>query len=333
MSNSLVKNDKNNLIQKFKIKKLNNNNIYSEKSTQISRFTTNNTINDIKNTENEIIFNPQTNNSSVCSIENKNKNGLIFQSHFIEKKRNRKKLKKPSIKKKKRKKGTRSNELDDIRNNIKNKLFDFIIDFFNVIVEKMNLFKHEEFLKINSVYKKEITKKKLNTQMNTSMKEILQFNILDKYKKYNHSHNKNLYFDIKNQIDVKYKYLFDMPLYEFYDKFFLIEDLNELNDKFGYINKKYPLKNIIPQLKKKDQIYKERYKDTAHQLLNFANINIRKNNENNFEKINLLKNNHYDNNVENQNIDDSNSISSIYEIPLNLDSNFNFLFNKEMKNQ
>jgi len=66
MSNSLVKNDKNNLIPKFKIKKLNNNNIYSEKSTQISRFTTNNTINDIKNTENEIIFNPQTKKSSFC---------------------------------------------------------------------------------------------------------------------------------------------------------------------------------------------------------------------------------------------------------------------------
>ena len=311
-----------------KSQEFNSTNIYSQKSTKTSYFNTNNSL-DFKNNENEIIFHPQTNNSCISSIENKNKNVLIFQCHYIGKKRIKNKSKKKLIKKQKRKKGERSNELDNIRNNIKNKLFDFIIDFFNEIINKMGLFTHgQKFLSINSEYKKQITKNTINKKMQLLMKDILKFNILERYvkkDKYKLSHNNDLYYDIKNQIDEEYKYLFNMPLYEFYNKFFLIEDINGLNKKFGYNNEKYPLKNVIKQINKKEK-YKIRYEKTAKELLSFANINIIKNKEINSESIKISEN---DDNNDNQSIDDNSS--AIYDISSNSEQNFKMIYNKQMK--
>ena len=267
----------------------NTDNINLENQTKISHLPTNYSFNDSKNNENGSIYNPQTDRScsySIYFVENKNKNSLIFQSHTIGRKRTKNKSKNKLFKKPKRKKGSRHNELDNIRSNIKNKLFNFIIDFFNVIIVKMCLVTNgNKFLRINSEDKKQITKAQLNKQLKLLMKDILKLKISKDYKNFKRSNNKDLYDIIENQIDEKYQYLFDMRLYEFYEKFFLIEDINELNKEFGYFNEKFPLKNVILHLRRNEEKYKNRYKDTAYKLLSFANINISLNNKNHDEQI------------------------------------------------
>ena len=239
MSNSGNK-EQNNILSESK----NKENIRLENQTKISHLLTNDSFNGSKNNENGLIYNPQTNLScsySIDFVDNKNQNRLIFQSNTIGRKRTKNKSKNKLVKKPKRKKGSRHKELDNIRNHIKIKLFDFIIDFFNVIMVKMCLVTNgKKFLRINSEDKTQITKVKLNQQLKLLMKDILKLKILKRYKNYKRSNNKDLYEIIENQIDEKYLYLFNMRLYEFYDKFFLIEDINELYNEFGYYNEKFP---------------------------------------------------------------------------------------------
>jgi hypothetical protein len=291
--------------------------------------------NEIKNIGNLMIFNLEDKSNII--LDNKTN---TFENKYSQKKKKNQIKKNNKLNKPKRKKGDRYKELDNIRNNIKNRSFNFIISFFNIILNKILEKKEEknEFLYINSKYKRIITQEKLSIQMNKTIEDFLQLDILDKYKNYEQNHNQILYNKIKEKIEKKYEYLFKMKLLDFYEKFFLNLNKEKIELEFGPIKKYYPLKDILPELRiKKGEEYAIKYEKTAKQLLQFANyknINNRryhKNYEGCCLETKIEEKKISESEEENCGLNEEKECSEIYFISkIEEEDNFKIIFNNEL---
>ena len=200
---------------------------------------------------------------------------------------------------KKRKKSKRfriHNDLqfDNIRSNIKNKFFNFIIVFFNGLINHLYGNGFVNFKKINYYEKKKITRQELSEQFKMTMKDILELDIQSNYTKHQKEYNKNelkkLLYQIQNNYNDASKvisYFLNMLLSDFYSQIFIVGKREELKLKYDLPENAYLLNEIINNLKKKSDKYKYLYKITALNLIYFSRI---KKNEN-LEKSKIINNN------------------------------------------
>ena len=267
-----------------------------------------------RNANGDIIFNDDTSNEINDSTKNKN---------FVNRKTKRKRIRKHN-----------DSHLDNIRSSIKNKFFNFIISFFNGFVTMLFNNKYPPFIWINYSDKNKITKNSLNEQFNMPMEEILKLDIQENFSKYPKDFNKTLLTDILNDINQNYNFylfLFEMPLYEFYLRFFVNGNRDLLEKEYNLPNdKKALLLNEIILNLKKEEVYKNKYKKTAENLLEFSGINL-----NLLDNINenLNKNNEedifyspYDGESNNNSINESENIEELFLRERNREDSVNSIF-------
>ena len=152
------------------------------------------------------------------------------------------------------------------------------------------------------------------------MKEILELDIQSNYTNFPKDHNKNLICKLLNIINENYSYyisIFNMKLYDFYEKIFVNGNRLELEKEFNLSKNAFLLNETILNLRKNDK-YKGLFKKTALNLLEFSQIkNVKENNniENDLSKIKGEKDI-----FETESLDDNNSNSS--KNFLNFDESF-----------
>jgi hypothetical protein len=194
--------------------------------------------------------------------------------------------------------------------------------------------KYPPFIWINYSDKNKITKNSLNEQFNMPMEEILKLDIQENFSKYPKDFNKTLLTDILNDINQNYNFylfLFEMPLYEFYLRFFVNGNRDLLEKEYNLPNdKKALLLNEIILNLKKEEVYKNKYKKTAENLLEFSGINL-----NLLDNINenLNKNNEedifyspYDGESNNNSINESENIEELFLRERNREDSVNSIF-------
>ena len=153
-----------------------------------------------------------------------------------------------------------------------------------------------------------------------TMKEILELDIQSNYTNFPKDHNKNLISKLLNIINENYSYyisIFNMKLYDFYEKIFVNGNRLELEKEFNLSKNAFLLNETILNLRKNDK-YKGLFKKTALNLLEFSQIkNVKENNniENDLSKIKGEKDI-----FETESLDDNNSNSS--KNFLNFDESF-----------
>ena len=230
---------------------------------------------------NNILFNDD--NESGCDLAlGLSKTKYILDDNLTKKEKKKRKYQ--------RKRNHNDLHLDNIRSNLKNKFFNFIIVFFNGLINSLIENNTQIFRKINYKDKNKITKKQLNLQFNMTMKEILELDIQSNYTKIHRTHNKELLSQILTIFQNNYNYyisIFNMKLYEFYEKIFVNGNRLELEKEFNLPKNAYLLDETILNLDKSDR-YKELFKKTALNLLQFSQIKnfIESNNkEDNYSKI------------------------------------------------
>ena len=268
----------------------------------------------------------QTHYATNHNIEGFNNNNILFNDNdeliydlnfgFEDNKKKNEKNKR----KYHRKRNHNDLHLDNIRSNIKNKFFNFIIEFFNGLIISLIGQDTITFKKINYKDKNRITKIELYHQFNMTMKEILELDIQSNYTNFPKDHNKNLICKLLNIINENYSYyisIFNMKLYDFYEKIFVNGNRLELEKEFNLSKNAFLLNETILNLRKNDK-YKGLFKKTALNLLEFSQIkNVKENNniENDLSKIKGEKDI-----FETESLDDNNSNSS--KNFLNFDESF-----------
>ncbi len=225
---------------------------------------------------NDIIIERVNNNNILFHDDNESIDDLYFgiSKTKFEFEDNSKKKKKDKIKYY-RKRMHNDLQLDNIRSNLKNKFFNFIIEFFNGLIKTLIEKNTQCFRKINYRDKNKITKIELNRQFNMTMTEILSLDIQSNYTNYHRTHNRELLSQILNIIHDNYSYyisIFNMKLYEFYEKIFVNGNRLELEKEFNLPKNAYLLNETISQLRTKTDKYKELFKKTALNILQFSQI-------------------------------------------------------------
>ena len=148
--------------------------------------------------------------------------------------------------------------LDNLFSKIQTHYISFIIDFINDILDQLKFGKNLRFLHLEHNFKRDITKKSLESKKKNNLGDIIGNQINLTYSKYNKNHNSNILEQIRSN-DIVNKLLnenYSTTFEKIYNKNIRIIDLKEYGmDKKIVLSEKVKTFNNLKILKENDKKY------------------------------------------------------------------------------
>ena len=146
--------------------------------------------------------------------------------------------------------------LDNLFSKIQIHYISFIIDFINDILDQLKFDKNLRFLDLEHNFKRDITKKSLESKKDAKLGDIIGKQISSKYSKYNEKHNSFILNQIRNNeiVDKLLNESYSIIFEKIYNKDMRIIDLKEYGfDKTIVLSQKVKTFNNLKLLQENDK--------------------------------------------------------------------------------